>query len=234
MKTIIVIGVILVSVLQLTLAQYSIQGNPLNITGSSSILKSEIPIAAPSIIGSTYLDDNWQQARIVLKTGAVVENCIVRIEIEQANVEIKFKDDTKFVNLSKVDYINTANVNGTQSTIRSAKFYTHEDVPLEGVVSVEYMGKKYGVIKHFYIEVLQANYNVAMDVGSKDHRIVKKERVYVSKGNLLFDGRSSDKKLIKKLGLDKKETLQLIKDNKLNLSHETDLIAFVKLLEVEG
>lgn len=234
MKTGIVTAIILIGISELTNAQYAIQNNPHNITGSGSILKTEIPLAAPSIIGSTYLDDNWQNARITLRGGAVVESCPIRVEIEQANVEIKFKGEIKYLNLSKVDFINTVDANGIQSVIRSAKQYTVDDVPLEGIVSVEHIGKEYGVIKHFYIEVLLANYNVAMDVGSKDHRIVKKERIYISQNSKLFSVKGSDKKLISKLGLDKKKTLQLIKDNNLNLSNQADLIAFVKLLEKEG
>jgi hypothetical protein len=234
MKTTIVAAIILIGISEQARAQYAIQNNPHNITGSSSILKTEIPLAAPSVIGSTYLDDNWQNARITLRGGAVVENCPIRVEIEQANVEIKFKGEVKYLNLSKVDFINTADANGTPIIIRSAKQYSLEDVPLEGIVSVEHLGKEYGVIKHFYIEVLLANYNVAMDVGSKDHRIVKKERIYISQNSKLFAVKGSDKKLIAKLGLDRKRTLKLIRENNLNLSNEADLISFVKLLEKEG
>ncbi len=184
------------------LAQFSGNPNTYNITGPQNILKSEIPLAEPSITGSTYLDDQWHDGGIVLKDGYRLEDLPVRIEIEHGNVEIKYRGEVKFLDLKKVDFINYAgDQSGARQVIEGADRYVFNDVPLRGIVLV-HKGKRYDVIKHFYIEFLQANYNVAMDVGSKDHRKVKKEKIYIALNNRLILVKGKEKKIVSQLGAD--------------------------------
>lgn len=214
------------------LAQTTGQYNALNITGTSNTLKTEIPLALPSIIGSTYLEEVWQIAEIVLKSGNVIQGLPLKIEIEQGNVEIQYNGETKFLNLNAVDYINYNDIKtGAKSVIRSANQFTIDGTPLKGIVKVEEYVGQYKVVKHFYIEFLQANYNVAMDVGSKDHRKVKKENLYISNNNKLILVKGSSKKIAEQLGADKEKALRIIKENKLKLTNEEDLINFIRLIQ---
>lgn len=211
-------------------AQFTGHPNALNITGPAYTLKSEIPLAAPSTIGSTYLDEDWQNAEIVLKDGLVIKDFPVRVEIEQANVEIMYKGEVKYLNLKEVDVVNLIDAGtGTKRVVGKANEFIFNDVPLKGIVII-HRGERYSVVKHYYIEFLQANYNVALDVGSKDHRKVKKEKLYISQGNKLILAKGSSKKLAKRLGSDNEKALAIIKEHKLNLSKETDLITFVGLM----
>ena len=67
-------------------------------------------------------------------------------------------------------------------------------------------------------------------MGSKDHRKVKKEKLYISHGNKLILAKGSSKKVAKQLGSDNEKALTIIKEHKLKLSKETDLITFVSLM----
>jgi hypothetical protein len=212
-------------------AQFTGHYNALNITGSSNTLKSEIPLAEPSVVGSTYLDDDWQHAEIVLRNGNVIVDFPVRVEIEQPNIEINYKGEIKYLNLKELDCVNLIDQGtGKKKVIRKANEFIFNDVPLKGIVVV-HTGKQYNAIKHYYIEFLQANYNVALDIGSKDHRKIKKERLYISQDNKLILAKGSSKKIAGQLGLDKEKALTVIKEHKLNLSKETDLITFVGLMQ---
>jgi hypothetical protein len=211
-------------------AQFSGHYNALNITGTTNTLKSEIPLAQPSVTGSTYLDDDWQPAEIVLKDGNVISELPVRVEIEQGNVEIQYKGEVKFLNLARVDSLTLVD-RTTQSSVMVVKAaaFVVDGVPLQGIAMV-HSGKQYNVVKHLYIEFLPSNYNVAMDVGSKDHRKVKKERLYLAKGSDIVLMKGSNKKILKQLHLENANTLEIIRQEKLNLTNESDLIRFVDLM----
>lgn len=212
------------------LAQFSGNSNTYNITGPQNVFKSEIPIAEPSVKGSTYLDEEWHNAQIVLNDGYAIEDQPVRIEIEHANVEIKFNGEVKYLDLKRVDFLKyDGNQGGDRQVIRKADGYVFDDKPLKGIVVV-YTGARYTAIKHFYIEFLQANYNVAMDVGSKDHRKVKKEKLYITQSNQLILVKGTAKKFASRLGADEEKARLIIKEHKLNLSKEKDLCKLVDLL----
>jgi hypothetical protein len=213
-------------------AQFTGHQNALNITGPQNILRSEIPLATPSVTGSTYLNDNFQNAEIVLKDGLVIQGFPLRVEIEQANVEIQYQGEIKFLNLKNVESINLIDgQTGVKSVIQKASKFTLNNVPLKGIVMVDNNGTRYKIIKHFYIEFLSSNYNVAMDVGSKDHRKIKREKLYIAQHSKLILVKGSVKKIAGQLGADKEKALNLIREHKLRLSKETDLIEFVRLLQ---
>lgn len=205
--------------------------NAQTLTGPASVLKTEIPLASPSVVGSTYLDDTWQYAEIVLANGYTIEGLSARVEIEQAYIEIQFNGEIKYLDLKNVNFITFSNEpNGLKSVVKKASQFIFNDAPLKGVVLVRGNPGQYAVIKQFYIEFLQSNYNVAMDVGAKDHRKVKRERFYISQGSKLILVKGTSKKIAGQLGADKEKALDIIKKHRLNLSRETDLLTFASLM----
>lgn len=213
-------------------AQYSVQTNPAGVSGAHNIYRTEIPLAQPTVVGSTYLNDEWQYSQIVLKNGSIIPDCPVRIELENANAEVILKGEVKFINRNFVSYIKVPNdVGGDSSIVKLLHQYTLDGVPLSGVINLIHNGKKYAVLKHYYFEFLAANYNVAMDVGSKNHRKIRKEKLFLAKGNDLFEVKGSTKKFTEKLGDDENKAQEILKANKLKLSDAEDLTVFVKLLE---
>lgn len=212
------------------LAQFSGSSTTHTITGPQNVFKSEIPMAQPSVKGSTYLEETWRNADIVLKDGYVIKDLPVRIEIEQPNVEVKYNGEVKYLDLKRVDFINYAgNEDNAGLVIKQAEGFTFNEEPLKGLVVI-HKGQHYIAVKHFYIEFLQANYNVAMDVGSRDHRKVKREKLYIAQGNQLVLVKGNEKKTVSKLGGDKDKAISIIKEHHLNLTQEKDLYRFVDLL----
>ncbi len=213
-------------------AQFSGSSTTYTITGPQNTLKSEVPMAEPSIKGSTYLDEEWRNAEIVLETGYVTKDLPVRIEIEQANIEIMFNGEVKYLDLKKVSQLSYADSqNKTRQVIKRADEFMVSDVPLNGIVMV-HQGDRYSAVKHFYIEFMPANYNVALDVGSRDHRKVKKEKLYLTttEGKFLVPVKGKEKHIASKLGADGDKALAIIKQYKLKLSREADLYKLVDLL----
>lgn len=200
--------------------------------GISNVFHTQIPLAEPKLIGSSYLSEEWQSAEIFLKTGEKIEGYPVKVEIEHANVEIQYKGEIKFLNLEAIDFIRCFDSNtGKYSIVKSAKQFNQNDTPLTGIVEVINDGSRYSVVKHFYIEIRMANYNVALDVGSKDHQKLKKEKLYLAQGTKLLAVKGNKNKLTEQLGDDSERAQKIIKSHKLNLSKESDLVTLVKLLQ---
>jgi hypothetical protein len=211
-------------------AQYTTRHDALRNNDRSSA-KYEIPLASPSVVGSTYLNEDWQKAEIVLTNGLVIDDFSVKVEIEQANIEIQYNGEVKFLNIKQVDYINLIESHsGKKSVVKKASEFTFNDTRLKGLVVVD-SGARYNIVKHLYIEFLQSNYNVAMDVGSKDHRKVKRSKMYLAQGPKLILIKGSNNKIVKQLGPDKENALAIAKAHKLNLSKEADLTRFIELMQ---
>jgi hypothetical protein len=212
-------------------AQFSGHYNALNVTGSTNTLKTEIPIANPSVIGSSYLQNEWRQAQIILKGGSIVKDVPVKIELENANVEVNYNGQVKYLNLDKIDSIYFINELTQQKIVlKKADAFEYADEKLNGMALVQ-SNLHYGILKQYYIEILRANYNVAMDVGSKDHQKVKREKIYLMRENQLIAIKGSSKKIASQLGDDRYKALTIIKSQKLNLKDENDLARFIKLME---
>jgi len=213
-------------------AQFTGHYNALNIAGTTNTWKNEIPLAQPEIVGSTYLDENWQEAEIVLKRGDTISDFQVKVEIEQANVEIQYEGEIKFINLKGIECIRLIDgVSGNKVSLKEAKLFSYNSVPLPGIVLVQGTDDTYNIIRNYYIEFIKSNYNIAMDVGFKDHRKVKKERVFISQASTLILVKGSSKKIAAQFGLDREKAMTIIKKHKFKLADEKDLQAFVALMQ---
>jgi hypothetical protein len=212
-------------------AQFSGHYNALNVTGSTNTLKTEIPVANPSVIGSSYLQNEWRKAQVILKSGGVAKDVPVKIELENANVEVNYNGQIKYLNLDKIDSIYFINELTQQKTVlKKANVFEYANEKLTGMALIQ-SNLHYGILKQYYIEILRANYNVAMDVGSKDHQKVKREKTYLMHGTQLIAIKGSSKKIVSQLGDDRHKALTIIKTQKLDLKDENDLARFIKLME---
>lgn len=212
------------------MAQSAAQVRPNVITGPQYVLKTEVPLAPPSTLGSNYFDETWQSAEIMVKTDLLVKDLSARIELEHAMVEFKVNDQVRHLALRDVEYVKLITPQNTTLTFKRASAYTFEGVRLEGVAQVMADGR-FGVIKQHSVELLQSNYNVALDVGSRDHRRIKKERIFLSYDNKLLSVKGSSKKLVAQLNADDRSVAEsIIKDHDLRISDEEDLQQFALLM----
>lgn len=210
-------------------AQFTGHYNALNITGGQNVLKTEIPMDEPSVVGSTYLNENWDQGLIVTKSGYAA-NLPIRIELEQSNIEVKIDDQVKYLNLKKIDSVFISHpITKVKRLLVGAKTFASDGESLKGIALVQYFNA-YGIVDNYYIETLTANYNVAMDVGSKDHRKVKRHKTYLIFKGELIPVKGSNKKIASRLGVDEEKALTLLKERKLDLTNESDLVTFVTLM----
>lgn len=214
------------------IAQFSGQYNALNITGTSNVFKTEIPLGEPATTGSNYLSEKWETGAIVLRDGRAAGDYPVRVQIENGIVEIMLEDKPYTLNISNISHIliqdQAMNLPGKLS---SARKFTFEDKSLKGVVlEHDIEGSSAKLLNNYFIEFLPSNYNVALDVGSKENRKVTKHKLFVKKDGVLKEIKGSNKKIIALLGYEKTKARNVIQTNHLDLTEAIDLMTFLKMM----
>jgi hypothetical protein len=100
-------------------------------------------------------------------------------------------------------------------------FRNEDDVPLTGFVQVLAEGSL-PLIKKTYLDIKKADYNIALNVGSPDDKILKKSKFYVLKQDRLVEIPSSRKKFLDLFNEDA-NLEEFIKNNNLTTSKEEHL-----------
>lgn len=213
-------------------AQFSGHYNALNITGTSNVLKTEIPLGEPATVGSTYLREEWEKGTIVLRDGRTAGDYPVRVQLENGIIEVMLEDKPYTLNITNISYITLQDhALRLPAKLSNARKFIYEDKSLKGVVMVHDVdGSETKLINNYFIEFVPANYNVAMDVGSKENRKVTKQKLFVQKDGALKEIRGSNKKIVGVLGYDKSKAKTVIQANDLDLTEPVDLIAFLKIM----
>ncbi|HYG01339.1 MAG TPA: hypothetical protein VD927_02790 [Chryseosolibacter sp.] len=211
-------------------AQFTTEFNPLTITGNASNWKTEIPLASPKTLGSSYLTESWLPGQIILRNKHRLPPLSIRIEIEQELIEVKSENSIKYVNLRDVNKVIMTGALQGHDVVENGANYSIDGTPISGVVITDTTSSM-KVVKHLYIEILPANYNVAMDVGSRDNRKMLREHLYLANGNDLISCRLSTRKILPKLGSYEQKARAILKSHRLNLSKERDLKQFLTLLK---
>lgn len=211
--------------------QFTGQYNALNVTGSTNTLKTEIPIAQPSWVGSSYWSETWSTATLFLKNQSTLENVPVRLETESGNVEVMFNGVPHFLDWKKLDKVLFTDERGSQWLIRNPNDYKRDGQIFKGIVRVLYEDEKYIVLRNYYVSIMRANYNVAVDVGNKDNRKIQKNKTYMRKSDQWIEVQGSAKKLLKSLGVSVERQKEILKSKDFDLKQDSDLVALLQAVE---
>lgn len=203
-------------------SQYSQTVTPLLDT-QAGVMK-ELPPRIGDVKGSVYLNEEWTKSDLYLKPGSSsgnkIENVPIRLDLENNALEVLTTAGIRLLDDSKVDRFEFADPQtGERSMYVNGSQFTVDGAPLSGFCKVS--GENVKVIRCDYLEVLKPNYNVSMDVGSKDEQIIKKYKLYLSK-----DGEtvSCNKKSLYAMMADKATAIKkFVKAERIRISKEEGL-----------
>jgi hypothetical protein len=174
--------------------------------------------------GSIYLNDEWFTASIFLKKGVFavdkIEDIQIKLDLTTNTIEVNTHEGIKVLSHAKVDRFEWFN-----PAINAVEVYTNcSDYTLNGTRFDHFCtiyGNKLKLVKHSYVEVQKADYNVALDVGSKEDRYIKRSKFYLLKEEQLFE---CTKKSLYSMMSDKEDEMkQFVRKNRLSFSEEADL-----------
>lgn len=183
-----------------------------------------IPLPPPEVIGDTYYTAYWSPTSLLLYGDKMVEGFPARYDIYGDEVELRGKNGVR-VMPSKMfkSFVWIDSVSKEPTYFVNAKdFLAESKVPLKGFFQVMTEGSV-TLLKRMTVYVKKADYNMVLNVGSRDDKIMKEITLYYTKGNTAFEVPSSKKKLLPIFGDKATAVEQYIKDKDLSVSKENDV-----------
>ena len=204
-------------------AQYTLNGvGDVNGLSTNEMLFG-IPLPPGEVIGNTYLDLKWNKSRIMFyENEKIIEGLPVKYNIKEELLEIKTKYGVKVLEAARVKSFMWADSLLTlEHYFINGKEYKQNGSPLSGFLEVLSEGS-IPLLKRTAIIQKDPNYIAALDVGSTDTKLIKKETFYFAKGTDLKKI-GTKKSLLQAFGEHSTAVEQYIKENKLDLDRQNDL-----------
>jgi hypothetical protein len=176
------------------------------------------------IVGDTYLNKKWNKASLLLfDSEKMIEGYPVKYDIQQDVVEVMAKNGIKIIEGKKIkSMVWIDSVTSTPSYFVNARDYNIEGAALNGFLEVIVDGTL-PLMKRTTIIEKEPDYVPALDVGSRDKKILKKETFFCSqKASLKKIG--NKKSVLPVFGDQSKDVESFVKANKLNLNKTPDLL----------
>jgi hypothetical protein len=166
-----------------------------------------IPLPPGKVIGDTYIDTHWKNCSILLyDKDKLIEGYPARYDIYMDELEIMGRNGIKVLKGNQVK-----------------SFVNEDNVPFTGFFQVLSDGAM-PLFKKTSIGIKKADYNVQLNVGSPDDKILKKVKFYTVDEKRVVELPVSRKKLFTLFDEDYEKIEQLVKDNNLSTSNEDHLV----------
>lgn len=187
-----------------------------------------IPLPEGKVIGDTYLDTNWKTGSIMLyDKEKMIERYPIRYDIYTNELDIKTGQQVKVIAGNKIKsfswidssyaepvyFINARDFKNEAGTQLSGFFQVLVDGPLPLLCKTD-------------IVIRKADYNVQMNVGSKDDKILKKEKYYYLKDGKAREVPAGKKKMLALFGEHAITIEKYIKDSRSSSRESELLLAF--------
>jgi hypothetical protein len=183
-----------------------------------------LPGPSGSVIGDTYLTDDWSKSKIQLyEKEKIIAGFPIKYDIKGEILEVKSGNEVKVLHASKVKTLVILDPStNTERYFVNAIDFRLDGAPLSGFLEVMTDGTT-PLLKQTYIFEKEPDYNAALNVGSRDVKILKKERFFYSKGRQLskIQGKKS---LSGAFGEHSDDMTDYIKSNKLSTDDQADLV----------
>ncbi|SOD81516.1 hypothetical protein [Spirosoma fluviale] len=190
----------------------------LNINNNATLFSIKGP--AGTLLGTPYLDTTWQAGNVkfynkvgMSLTTDSLAGVPVRLDLMANEVDVKAgATSIKAVKASAVRYVDMNNAYGSVSRFINVQEFQSEGQSLTGFFE-QIVAGKLGLLMHPAVYIQKGNYNVAMNVGSKDDQLLKKMDWYVARGKQVMKF-SPGKKAVLELMADKKDQIDAFLKNK--------------------
>ena len=184
-----------------------------------------IPIPPGKVIGDTYLDTNWRMGTILLyEKEKMIERIPIRYDIQSNEIDVKSASGIKAIPGGKIkSFVWVDSIGRTPDYYINAKDFKVDGTKLMGFFHVLSDGTL-PLMMHTTLAVKKADYNVSLDVGSKDDKILKKEAFYCLKDGNVLSLPTTKKKLLPIFEDKAYQVEDFIKQNGLGVSKKSDLV----------
>lgn len=209
----------------------------LTITNNSNLNLFTIKGPAGRLLGDPYLDTNWQAGNVKFYNRLVtsassdsVAGVPVRLDLSTDEVELKASaTDIKVIKVAKGPSVRFFELNkpaGPASRYVNVREYRGEAVPATGFFEQLVKGKL-ELLLYPSVYIRRADYNVALNSGTKDDEFIKRVAWYVA-SNQQVTKFTPGKKAMLELMADKKDLMEAyVKQEKSDWKSRKGLAAIV-------
>jgi hypothetical protein len=191
---------------------------------------TQIPPKPANVVGSVYLNEDWKESTLNLKKSALgvsqLASINMKLDLKTNTLELQTDKDIKVLGGANVESFAWRNdMRPTEEKFINCDKFSLEGTKLLGFGRIIAEGNKLTLLEHYYLEFVKADYNLALDVGNKDHKFLRRSKLYFLKDNKLFP---ASRKSVQTVMADKKQLVsQYAKNQKLNLKEARGLASLV-------
>lgn len=180
-----------------------------------------------TVIGDQFLTAHWDKTDLYLfEYENVIKGFYTKYDLERNTLYLKVGEFVKYIDGTNIEkFILSDSLNRTVREFRNAKTFYLNDAPLIGFVEIVVDGPMILLAKT-RIDVLKPDFNIALNSGSKDFKILKKRAIYYSVKFVCYE--IQKKTLTKAFGDLQQEILSYTEKEKLKFRKERDLIKIVQ------
>lgn len=136
--------------------------------------------------GSFFINEEWQNADIYLKTGSILTNMEVRFDLEFELLEVNLKSQIKVIPIHKFKKFIINNDLGHNISYVNCESYKYEDkTPLTGICEVV-DSSYFGMIIKYRYNIKEPTYVPALDMGTQSPEILINNDILLLKGSTTF------------------------------------------------
>jgi len=192
---------------------------------NSSELVLGIPMAPGKVVGDTYLSEEWKTGTVLLyDNDKMIERYPLRYDIKVDEIEIKASNGIKVLSGKNVKSFTWVEMPGLPPVffINAKDMKAEDGTRLTGFLQVLEDGIV-PLFKQTYIQVKRADYNVSLNVGSTDDKLLKKEEFYMLYEDKLVKTPGSKKKLLPYFGEHAPAMEEFIKERGIGVTKQPEL-----------
>lgn len=182
------------------------------------------------IEGDAYWDVHWGKGAIQFyEKDRWATGYTIRHNIQRNDFEFRMDKDIRVIEGNKIRHmVFVDSISGKTRFLVNGRDYKEEGISLSGFLEVLVEGDN-ALMKGIRLEILKPDFSPALNVGSKNTRILKKESYFYVDGKEIF--RIKSRKSVESLLVNREEELNnFIKNEGIRFNREADLIKFFSKL----
>jgi len=188
--------------------------------GNGGIRTMNFKNKSKSIEGSYYYSEEWNAGTIKLFSGETIENYPLKYDLKLNQIDIKADNSVKVLSIGAIKEVIWTRKDGTIETFRNSSQYTNNNSIGFFLFLTE---GKISLLKKTELNVIESNYNPAMDVGSQSKKYVKKDKYYILIGDEITLIKKSKKKILKIFNDNADIVKKYAEENELDFKNDYDL-----------
>ncbi len=191
-----------------------------------------VPLPAGEVEGDFYLNPEFMPAQFELATSTkLYEDFLIRYDLRSNLIEINYDDGVRGLDGNKVKYFELASPGGFTRYVNSNQIGgAGEDLP-ENLFLQVLVTDDIPLYRFEEIYVKKADYNIAMNVGSRNDQILKKPAyLTVVNGKAIRLSRGKNSNLFELVPAKEAALRALAKKEKIKVKNEEDFIYLIRKL----